>query len=75
LPDNPNNLEPLTREWLAAIGEDPDREGLQRTPQRVAKAWAYMTEGYGQTLAQVVGEGVFAAEGSEMVIVKDIEFY
>ena len=75
MPDNPNNLEPLTREWLAAIGEDPDREGLQRTPQRVAKAWAYMTEGYGQTLAQVVGEGVFAAEGSEMVIVKDIEFY
>ena len=75
MPDNPNNLEPLTREWLAAIGEDPDREGLQRTPQRVAKAWTYMTEGYGQTLAQVVGEGVFAAEGSEMVIVKDIEFY
>ena len=75
MPDNPNNLEPLTREWLAAIGEDPDREGLQRTPQRVAKAWAYMTEGYGQTLAQVVGEGVFAAEGSEMVIVKDIAFY
>ena len=68
-------LEPLTRDWLAAIGEDPEREGLQRTPHRVAKAWAYMTEGYGQTLAEVVGEGVFAAEGSEMVIVKDIEFY
>ena len=68
-------LQPLTRDWLTAIGEDPDREGLQRTPERVAKAWAYMTEGYGQTLAGVVGEGVFAAEGSEMVIVKDIEFY
>ncbi|ADY25241.1 GTP cyclohydrolase 1 [Deinococcus proteolyticus MRP] len=68
-------LADLTHSWLSAIGEDPQREGLQRTPHRVAKAWAYMTEGYGQTLADVVGEGVFAAEGSEMVIVKDIEFY
>ncbi|MDO4262685.1 MAG: GTP cyclohydrolase I FolE [Deinococcus sp.] len=65
----------LTQGWLTAIGEDPGREGLARTPHRVAKAWAYMTEGYGQTLEQVVGQGVFAAEGSEMVIVKDIEFY
>lgn len=65
----------LTREWLAAIGEDPDREGLARTPHRVAKAWSFLTAGYGQTLAEVVGEGIFAAEGSEMVIVKDIEFY
>ncbi|WP_229838960.1 GTP cyclohydrolase I FolE [Deinococcus piscis] len=68
-------LADLTHSWLAAIGEDPEREGLTRTPHRVAKAWAAMTAGYGQTLAQVVGEGVFAAEGSEMVIVKDIEFY
>ncbi|WP_442780678.1 GTP cyclohydrolase I FolE [Deinococcus sp. SL84] len=70
-----SGLADLTHSWLSAIGEDPQREGLQRTPHRVAKAWAYMTEGYGQTLADVVGEGVFAAEGSEMVIVKDIEFY
>ena len=68
-------LKPLTREWLAAIGEDPDREGLQRTPHRVAKAWQFMTAGYGQDVREVVGDGVFAAEGSEMVIVKDIEFY
>lgn len=73
--DEINNLAPLTRDWLSAIGENPDREGLQRTPERVAKAWAYMTEGYGQTLEGVVGEGIFAAEASEMVIVKDIEFY
>lgn len=72
---NLSDLTALTREWLAAIGEDPDREGLQRTPQRVAKAWGHLTEGYSLTLAEVVGEGVFAAEGSEMVIVKDIEFY
>lgn len=65
----------LTRAWLGDIGEDPDREGLQRTPQRVAKAWGYLTSGYRMSLADVVGEGIFAADGSEMVIVKDIEFY
>lgn len=65
----------LTEAWLSAVGEDPSREGLQRTPERVAKAWSHITGGYGQTLAEVVGEGVFAAEGSEMVVVKDIEFY
>lgn len=70
-----SGLGALTREWLAAIGEDPEREGLARTPHRVAKAWSHLTAGYHQTLAEVVGEGVFAAEGSEMVIVKDIEFY
>jgi GTP cyclohydrolase I len=68
-------LNDLTRSWLSAIGEDPAREGLERTPHRVAKAWGHLTSGYGQTLANVVGEGVFASEGSEMVIVKDIEFY
>ena len=70
-----SGLGALTREWLSAIGEDPEREGLARTPHRVAKAWSHLTAGYHQTLAEVVGEGVFAAEGSEMVIVKDIEFY
>lgn len=68
-------LSELTRGWLSAIGEDPGREGLERTPHRVAKAWGFLTAGYGQTLEDVVGEGVFASEGSEMVIVKDIEFY
>lgn len=68
-------LNALMREWLSAVGEDPDREGLARTPHRVAKAWHHLTAGYRKTLADVVGEGVFAAEGSEMVIVKDIEFY
>ncbi|WP_135229526.1 GTP cyclohydrolase I FolE [Deinococcus fonticola] len=68
-------LNALTREWLISVGEDPNREGLLRTPHRVAKAWQHLTAGYRETLADVVGAGVFAAEGSEMVIVKDIEFY
>lgn len=65
----------LTRQWLEAIGEDPTREGLQRTPERVEAAWQFLTQGQRQTLTEVVGEGVFPAEGSELVIVKDIEFY
>ncbi|MFC4424742.1 GTP cyclohydrolase I FolE [Deinococcus navajonensis] len=68
-------LSDLTVQWLSAVGEDPQREGLQRTPHRVAKAWNFLTDGYRLTLEDAVGDAVFASEGSEMVIVKDIEFY
>lgn len=65
----------LTHDWLGLIGEDPEREGLLKTPQRVEKAWQYLTGGYRMTLAEVANGAVFQAEGSEMVVVKDIEFY
>lgn len=65
----------LVRELLAELGEDPTREGLLRTPERVAKALAFLTEGYGQTARQVLNEAVFQAHLNHMIIVRDIEVY
>jgi GTP cyclohydrolase I len=65
----------LIRRLLVNLGEDPQREGLARTPQRVEDALREMTQGQEQTVEEVVGQGVFEEECSEMVLVKDIEFY
>ena len=65
----------IVRELLEHIGEDPDREGLLRTPDRVRRSLVELTSGYHQTVAEVVGDGVFEEDCSEMVLVKDVEFY
>jgi GTP cyclohydrolase I len=69
-------LEAIVREQLVEIGEDPEREGLVRTPLRVAKAMDFLTSGYSTSLDEVVNNALFDAEGaSEMVVVRDVEYY
>lgn len=68
-------LEEAVRQTLTLIGEDPDREGLQRTPNRVAKAWEFLTKGYHQDVKSVLNKAVFTEKYNEMVIVKDIDFF
>jgi GTP cyclohydrolase IA len=68
-------LERLIREVLKEIGEDPSREGLERTPERVAKAYRYLTSGYRQDASEVLNGALFTEEYDEMVVVKDIDFY
>ncbi len=65
----------LIRRLLESLNEDPTREGLQRTPDRVDRSLTELTLGYDQTVEGVVGEGVFLEDCSEMVLVKNIEFY
>lgn len=60
---------------LSILGEDTNREGLQDTPKRAAKAMQFLTDGYQKTLAEVTNNAVFEADTDEMVIVQDIEFY
>jgi len=67
-------LERLVRDLLKEIGEDPAREGLERTPARVAKAYRYLTSGYGQDVHDVLNGALFTEEYDEMVVVKDIDF-
>jgi len=68
-------FEALVREELALIGEDPEREGLVRTPARVASAMRWLTRGYAMSAADEVGDAVFEEEHQNMVLVRDIGFY
>ena len=67
--------ETLVRGLLEKVGEDPTREGLQRTPLRVAKAMDFLTSGYRMSVDEVVRNAIFDEDCNEMVVVRDIEFY
>ena len=68
-------IAPLVASLLAHIGEDPAREGLEKTPDRVAKAMRFLTQGYGEDPAVVLNGAIFQESVDEMVVVKDIELY
>jgi GTP cyclohydrolase I len=63
------------REILKAMGEDPDREGLAKTPQRVAQALSFLTRGYEMDPAKVINDALFTEDYEEMIVQKDIDFY
>jgi GTP cyclohydrolase I len=67
--------EGLIRNLLTSLGEDPNREGLRRTPLRVAKAMDFLTSGYHSTVEEVIKGAIFTEECKEMVVVRGIEFY
>ena len=63
------------KDILVEIGEDPEREGLVKTPERVEKAWQFLTRGYHQDLDKVINGAIFEAESDDMIIVRNIEFF
>jgi len=69
------NLEKLVKDLLIEVGEDPKREGLIRTPKRVALAYKFLTKGYNEDVNKLLNNAIFNECYSEMVLVKDIDFY
>lgn len=72
---NHKRIEELVRELLIELGEDPNREGLIKTPSRVAKAYEFLTSGYRKNIAKEVNGAIFTTTSNDMVIVRDIEVY
>lgn len=68
-------IEASVRTMLGILGEDPEREGLKKTPHRVAKAMSFLTSGYQSNAGQILGDAIFQEECDEMVMVRDIELY
>ena len=68
----------MEKHWKAiieAIGEDPNREGLLKTPERASKAFEFLTRGYRQDVNELVNNAIFTSDTDEMVIVRNIELY
>ncbi|MEE8224994.1 MAG: GTP cyclohydrolase I FolE [candidate division NC10 bacterium] len=68
-------MQSLVRDLLKELGEDPYREGLRHTPERMAKALRYLTSGYGKDLSEVLNGAIFTEVSDEMVLVKDIDIF
>ncbi len=72
---NKERVSELVKELLIEIGEDPDREGLQKTPMRVAEAYSYLTSGYGKDFKSVINDAVFESDANNMIISRNIEVF
>lgn len=72
---NEHRTQKLIQELLEELGEDPDREGLKKTPERVSKMYEFLTKGYHEDIKKVLNGAVFKEDYSEMVIVRDIDFF
>ncbi|HET8580279.1 MAG TPA: GTP cyclohydrolase I FolE, partial [Nitrospiraceae bacterium] len=70
-----HEIKDLVARMLAMLGEDPERKGLQRTPQRIEKMLRFMTQGYQQDIDELLNGALFPIDYDEMVIVKDIDFF
>lgn len=68
-------MEKIIKQLLEEIGENPNRDGLLRTPKRVSEMYEFLTKGYNQNLDQIINNALYDAEGSEMIVVRDIDFY
>ena len=73
--NNIDNIKKLIYNLLIQIGEDPDREGIVKTPERVARAWDYFTSGYTQKLDSIINNAIFSEDYDEMVTIKDIDYF
>jgi len=71
----PSELQGIVERMLVILGEDPERKGLQRTPERIEKMLRFMTQGYKQDVDQLLNGALFEIDYDEMVIVKDIDFF
>ena len=65
----------LTKLLLKEIGEDPNREGLIKTPSRVSKAWSFFSRGYNQDVDEIINDAIFNEDAKDMVVVRDVEFF
>jgi len=74
-PDEETRFQSAVRDMLELVGEDPDRDGLLKTPERVERSLRWMTRGYDLDAAEVIGDALFEETHQNMIVVRDIEFY
>ena len=70
-----DSIEQAYRDLLEAIGENPERQGLMKTPARAARALEFLTQGYRQSVTEIVNDAIYDSDASEIILVKDIELY